>query len=144
MAAAATGGGGIDKSIKYLLIAIAVLIAGAGLYFWWKKQKAKADTESFNKIDNPKDPAAALANVFANQLRGAFNPSGNWWMSSMDGTKYDIIGRVATNMRAQKVTFDKVAAAYFTAYKDDLAKRLQSELSSNELRDFYNRLGKTY
>jgi len=158
----ASGGGEMSTSIKYLLIGIAVLLAG---FFGWrayKNWKDKKTATSNNELDTKltaqdvldskkgtkKLSASELeafyksyGKMFSAQLRAAFNPSGMSWLISTDTTKTKEVLAVADKMKQLSVPFKYVAGAYYEAYKDDLNLRLQSELSTSELKDFYGRSG---
>lgn len=64
------------------------------------------------------------------------------WMINTDGTDEKEIMSVADDMKANRVTMTQVANAYYTAYKDDLSKRLQGDLDSGEFNEFRRRIGK--
>ena len=58
-------------------------------------------------------------------------------MINFDTTDNAVVLSTAELMKKNSVPFSYVAGAYYAAFKDDLAKRLQSELSANELVSFY-------
>jgi len=128
-----------DKTKKTILIGIAILILFVVAYFVFKAIKKNISRKQFNNIDG--NTTQSLANVYVNRLRSAFNPSGAKWLIGSDGTIEKPIFEVADLMLKNKVPFKTVATIYYNAYKDDLAKRLQSELDATELADFYRRIG---
>lgn len=156
------GGGEISKSIKLLLIAIGVALVA---FFGWRayknwqdKKKANENNELDTKLTaqdviasksgNKKISQSELeafyksyAKMFSAQLRAAFNPSGASWLISTDTTKTSEVLKIADEMKKLSIPFKYVATAYYAAYNDDLNLRLQSELSTKELKDFYSRSG---
>lgn len=142
--------GEATKPLKYAAIAVGVAMLVVAGIFIVRKIKAKRATEKFNDIDIVSTPTTkqdleknrkSLSNVYANQLRSAFNPSGSSWMIDIDTTSTDTVLSIADLMKQNSVPFSYVASAYYQAYSDDLAKRLQSELSASELQEFYNKAG---
>lgn len=140
----------MDKATKITVIAVSVVLLAVALFFAIRAIKKYLENKSFNDqdtVDNPKTKAEreknrkAYANIFANQLRTAFNPTGNGWMIDIDGTSTDAVMKVAAGIKEKEVPFSYVAAAYNTAYKSSLAAQLQSELSSTELSKFYATAG---
>lgn len=139
-----------SQPMKWVLIAVGVV---AALYFanrWIKKYKAEQDRKAFNAQDIVNNPTTnaqkeqnrkAYANTFANMLRSAFNPSGISWLIATDTTNTKAVLSIAEQMKAKGVPYSYVANAYFTAYNDDLAKRLQSELSTSDLQKFNTSAG---
>jgi len=140
----------MDTSVKItatVVISIAIVVAG---YFAFKAIKKSMDEKKFNNQDIISQPRTnadieknrkSMANMYANQLRSAFNPSGNGWMIAMDTTDTDTVMQISANMKQNSVPFSYVSSAYQTAYKDNLATRLQSELSATELAKFYATAG---
>jgi hypothetical protein len=138
------------KPAKYFAIGLIVVAVLVVAYFAYKAWKKKRDSALFNNVDiipnatsksQVEKNKTAYANTFANQLKSAFNPSGNDWMIDFDTTNTNAVLEVATKMKTNGVSFAQVASAYFLGYKDDLAKRLQKELDSKDLKDFYSRAG---
>jgi len=127
-----------DKLIKYAPIAIVVIVALILAYFFLLKPYL----EKQQAIQNSDlDDSKGKAKIYANELRTAVNPSGNDWSIEFDGTDEDALYAIATKIKQEKVRFVDVAAAYYAAYKDDLTLRLQKELDSDELTQFYNNMG---
>lgn len=138
------------KPFKTMLIVVAVAIAGYFIYKAVKNAIAKAKATANNNqdiISNPTTPAQiesnrlARARQYATRLRTAFNPSGYSWLINTDFTNLTSVFSVADEMKANGVPFSYVANAYYAAYNDDLAKRLQFELNSSELTKFYSKAG---
>jgi len=156
------GGGDISKSIKLLLIAIAVALVA---FFGWrayKKWKEEKETAERNKLDtnvtsqqviDANNGKAKLSKsqleeyytvngrMLAARLRNAFNPSGVPWLIVTDTTNNKEVKAISNKIKAEKIPFVYISKAYYDSYKDDLNDRLRSELSPNELKDFYNRSG---
>lgn len=156
------GGGDISKSIKLLLIAIGVALVA---FFGWrayKKLKEEKETAERNKLDtnitsqqviDAKNGKTKLSSsqleeyytvngrMLATRLRNAFNPSGIPWLKFTDTTNNKEIKTIAEKIKAEKIPFKYISKAYYDSYKDDLNDRLRSELSPNELKDFYSRSG---
>ena len=127
-----------EKLIKYTSIGIIVIIALILAYFFLLKPYL----EKQNAIENSDiDDSKGKAKIYANELRTAINPSGNDWSLEFDGTDEDALYSIATKIKQDKVKFVDVASAYYSAYKDDLTIRLQKELDSDELTQFYNNMG---
>lgn len=120
-----------------LMIVIALAI---GYFVFLKPYLEKQKAIDNSDIDNKK---TGKAKIYANELRAAFNPSGNNWMIDFDNTNEGAAYLVAAKIRRDKVKFADVAAAYYAAYNDDLTKRLQKELDSVELTKFYSYMGKS-
>lgn len=138
------------RPFKTLLIVVAIGVAGFFIYRGVKNAIAKQKAMQNNNqdiISTPKTAAEieanrkAYARQYAARLRNAFNPSGASWMINFDTTNLTEVFAVAEAMKSNNVPFSYVASAYYAAYKDDLAKRLQSELNSKELNQFYTRAG---
>lgn len=129
-----------DKTKRYILIGVIVLVALVILFFVFRAIKKASDRKQNNNFDAP--GTSGLATQYAHRLRTALNPSGMSWMINTDGTNEKEIMSVADAMKANKVTMSQVATAYYTAYKDDLAKRLQGDLDSGEFNEFLRRIGK--
>lgn len=129
-----------DKTKRYILIGVIVLVALVILFFVFRAIKKASDRKQNNNFDAP--GTSGLATQYAHRLRTALNPSGMSWMINTDGTNEKEIMAVADAMKANKVTMSQVATAYYTAYKDDLAKRLQGDLDSGEFNEFLRRIGK--
>lgn len=124
---------------RYAQIAIILLIGLAVAYFvWLKPYLAKQKAIDNSDIDDAK---TGKAKIFANELRAAFNPSGNGWMIDWDNTNEGAAYLVAAKIRANKVKFTEVAKAYYAAFNDDLMKRLQKELDTAELTKFFKYMG---
>lgn len=140
----------MDKTVRLAIIAIMVLLVAGGGYLTYRAIKKARDEKKFNAqdvISNPRTAAdmeknrKALANIYANQLRTALNPSGNEWMIAFDTTDTASVMDISAKMKQSGVPFSYLASAYQTAFKDNLATRLQSELSSAELSKFYATAG---
>lgn len=138
------------NTVKLGIISVSVLLVAVAVFFAVRAIKKRKDEKKFNQqdtISNPKTPAErdknrkALANMYANQLRTAINPSGNEWMMAFDTTDTASILAISAKMKQNGVPFSYVASAYQMAFKDNLATRLQSELSSAELAKFYSMAG---
>ena len=114
----------IDKLTNYGLL----VAGGFGLYFIGKRmnEKAKHDNVESNLGTDPNAQAAQ-------QLRAAFNPSGQGFLMWGDGTTTDVVMAVGAKIK----DFGKVATAYNALYKSSLADDLTQELSSTELTTFY-------
>lgn len=171
LAAAAAGGGssqggdGMSKSVKYLLVAIALAVTVYASWRVYQNYQEKKKAAENNAIDtkitpqqvydfNAKKKGAkrlsasemngfykAYARMYANQLRTAFNPSGYSWLISTDTTNNTEVQAVAGKIKLLKVPFSMIATAYYAAFTDDLNVRLQKELNPAELRQFYVRSG---
>lgn len=138
------------NTVKLGIISVSVLLVAVAVFFAVRAIKKRMDEKKFNQqdtISNPKTPAErdknrkALANMYANQLRTAINPSGNEWMMAFDTTDTASILAISAKMKQNGVPFSYLASAYQMAFKDNLATRLQSELSSAELAKFYATAG---
>jgi hypothetical protein len=156
------GGGEISKSLKLLLVAIAVALLA---FFGWrayKKWKDEKETAERNKLDTSITSQQVIdaqsgktklsqsqldeyykvnGRMLAARLRNAFNPSGIPWLIVTDTTNNKEVKTIAEKIKAEKIPFKYIANAYYDNYKDDLNDRLRSELSTSELRDFYSRSG---
>lgn len=160
------GGDGMSNSIKYLLVAIGVALVG---FFGWRAYKTYQDKKKAtennnldtkgvtaqmvvdynNKVKNAKALSSSqldafnktYGKMFAAQLRNAFNPSGYKWLISTDGTTNPEVMSIADKMKQLGVPFKYVAGAYYEAYEDDLNLRLQKELNTKELKEFYKKSG---
>ena len=156
------GGGEISKSIKLLLIAIAVALVAFFGWRFYKKWKDEKETGERNKLDtnitsqqviDSKNGKTKLSQsqleeyykvngrMLATRFRNAFNPSGVPWLILTDTTNNTEIKKIAEKIKAEKIPFKYIANAYYDNYKDDLNDRLRSELNTNELRDFHSRSG---
>lgn len=140
----------MDSTVKITAVAVTVILVAVAVFFGIRAIKKRIDEKKFNQqdvISNPKTAAErdknrkALANMYANQLRTAINPSGNEWMMAFDTTDTDAILAISAKMKQNGVPFSYLASAYQMAFKDNLATRLQSELSSAELAKFYATAG---
>ena len=138
------------NTVKLGIISVSVLLVAVAVFFAVRAIKKRMDEKKFNAqdvISNPKTAAErdknrkALANMYANQLRTAFNPSGYGWMQSLDTTNTDVVMQIAAKMKQNGVPFSYVANAYQMAYKDSLGALLQSELTATELQRFYATAG---
>lgn len=138
------------NTVKLVTISVSVLLVAVAVFFIYRAIKKARDEKKFNAqdvISNPKTAAdreknrKALANMYANQLRTAMNPSGYGWMESFDTTNTDVVLQIAAKMKQNAVPFSYVANAYQLAYKDSLGALLQSELSADELAKFYAAAG---
>lgn len=130
-----------DKPKQFALLMSVLLLIGIGAYIVYRRWKKAKETAVFNNINTTTDPIGAKAKVYANQLRSAVNPSGLSWMINMDGSNTEQALLIGKKMKADNVPFSMVAQMYNMAYKDDLSKRLQSDLSSSELSLFYKYAG---
>lgn len=128
------------KPKQFAILGGVSLLFLIGIYFLYRKFKNDKDTKTFNSID-PSDSKGAMTRILANQLRAAFNPSGFSWMIGIDTTNKTEVLSVGGKMKANKIAFSDVAKMYNLAYKDDLNKRLQAELSNSELSKFYANAG---
>lgn len=138
------------NTVKLGIISVSVLLVAVAVFLVVRAIKKRMDEKKFNAqdvISNPKTAAErdknrkALANMYANQLRTAINPSGNEWMMAFDTTDTASILAISAKMKQNGVPFSYLASAYQMAFKDNLATRLQSELSSAELAKFYATAG---
>lgn len=94
----------MNKTTKITVIAVSVVLLAVALFFAIRAIKKYLENKSFNDqdtVDNPKTKAEreknrkAYANIFANQARTAFNPTGNGWMIDIDGTSTDAVMKVS-------------------------------------------------
>ena len=120
----------IDKRIKYTLILIAALVIGFFLYRKVKKYLNDKKILSTNVVTGKE----GLANILADRARVA--------MAGM-GTNEEALYDIAKIIARGKTTFEAVAGAYLSKYNRDLAKDIQSELNSSEMKKFYSFMGKT-
>lgn len=138
------------KPFKIMLVLVAVAIVGFFIYKGVKNAIAKGKATQNNNqdiISNPRNESdresnrKSFARQYATRLRGAFNPSGISWMINTDTTNTKEVFSIADSMKSNGVPFSYVANAYYSSYKDDLAKRLESELSASEINLFYKKAG---
>lgn len=121
-----------SKTMKWVMIGIAIVIL---VYFgskWLKKMKEAADKAKFNNVDQVKDPKGAFANTYANRINAAFS-----WYNDDEKALY----KIGDEMKAKGVSFAMVAQAYKTGFNKDLAATLSERLNAEELQTFYLHAG---
>ena len=98
----------MDKTVRLAIIAIMVLLVAGGGYLTYRAIKKARDEKKFNAqdvISNPRTAAdmeknrKALANIYANQLRTALNPSGNAWMIAFDTTDTSSVMDISAKLK---------------------------------------------
>lgn len=119
--------GGSNTMLKVLGGAV---VLGGGWFLWNRYQTQK------NIEDVEKKIQTSPAGQQAMQLRAAFNPSGNNWMSSFDGTD----NKALVSISKQIKDFGEVAESYRKLYKSNLSEDLTNEMSSSELIAFYKNI----
>lgn len=87
--------------------------------------------------DNAAEQLGNDPNVqYAQMIRAALNGSGNSWLSWADGTDEKALYKVAEKIK----DWPRVAQAYKNLYRNNIADDLTSELSSEELIEFFRLL----
>ena len=123
------------------VLLIGGIAVGTGVFFGGKaiqkNIKQKREKGAGDQVDS-KDNTKAMATTFAQQLRSAFNPSGQDWMRSFDTTNLTAVFDVAKKMYQNKVPFSAVSTAYNNLYQASFVSHLQDELNSSEVEKFYS------
>lgn len=133
------------NATKVLTYALLLAAGGTAVFLGYravKKGISKSQQKNAaNQVDN-KDPKIAYATILAQRAHAAMVTGYEWWNDVFgDGTNEDELYAIAKLMHDKGITFALVADAYKKLYPGRVFQTdLSSELASDELTKFYNKL----
>lgn len=124
-------GNGGGKTGKIVVISVVALVALVMLYFFvyrpYKKKKEALENSNYDTATTK-----GQANVLADQMAIAMHGF---------GTNENAMYEAAKKIGEGKTSFNEVAAAYWSKYKESLSERIKKELNSKEFKKFNELLG---
>lgn len=130
LAATATGGRGFD--VKKIAITASIVVVAVVIFFVVRKQIKKHKEKKLIESTNNVTGEAGLANVLADRARTAMK---GW------GTNEKALYDIAAVLGRGETTFEKVSSAFYAKFGRNLANDIRSELTSKELKKFYDIIG---